>query len=100
MDNYEQHRLELRKWATKPKRIYNGYHGSLGPLWLGRRGFLWRCGFVLLAAGERDETTVEVSTASKALQTLPHKLPQKTPFLPSPETVQYCCAVQGHILDR
>ena len=44
------------------------------------------CGLVLLAAGERDETTVKVSTASKAVQTLTNKFPQETPSLPSPET--------------
>ena len=71
---------------TSARNLCSHTGGSFGPLWLGRKGFLWRCGLVLIAAGGRHETTVEVSTASKTVQMLTHKLPQDPPSFPSPET--------------
>ena len=70
---------------------------SFGPLWLGGGSFLRRCGLVLLTAGERDETTADVSTANKAAQALTHKSATGNPLSPQPETVQYCCAIQGRL---
>ena len=52
------------------------------------RGFLAR-------AQERDKEWSAGKGPDDPLLSTPTHLPQETPSLPSPETVQYCCANNG-----